>query len=1105
MNPTNNKYRLNQTGEFVIADYNSSKLFSSFFPGVAGKDGIPMWLFYVNRGQCVCSMGIEGKHKPIMEFLPANWAYNLVSSQGFRTFLKFKSKDTYTFYEPFQKDLQTKEMQIEQQMIIKPAGLTLIETNKSLQLRFIVEYSNVPQESYAGLIRELRIENLGDSPISFDLMDGLPLIVPYGIDNNGLKFMRRLFEAFVEVTNYEAKAPFFKGKVEPSDRPDVVRIKKGNFYVGFKKLGDKVELVDPIVDPVKIFGNRGDYKVPEMFLQSSVDELLKGQIFENRLPSAMGIMSVSLAAGSAFTYTSVIGHAESVDELNSLIPTIANPEYIEAKKIENYELIDKLTQNNFICSDVDPFDFYAKQNFLDNALRGGMPYTIEGKNSSTTLHLYSRKHGDLERDYNDYRLTPTKYSQGNGNYRDVNQNRRSDLFFNPDVKDSNIEHFYNLIQLDGFNPLVIKEIRFAISKPKKLNNLLKSYINKEQIELVKDYLMNPFTPGELLSYLKDIQVTSIDNVELFLGELLGLCVKKHDTGYGEGYWTDHWTYNLDLLENYLAVYPEEKVNLLFNKKEYTYYDNPHLVAPRKDKYVIWDGNLMQLNSVVFDDEKEQLLSQRLIDKNKVHTKYGKGEVYYTTLFNKMLCLIINKLASLDGSGVGIEMESDKPNWYDALNGLPGLIGSSLSETLEVKRHIKFLLDSLEKWQDANTSLNIPEELHTFALTLLELLNTNPSPFNYWDNATSLKELYREKTRYGISGKELLISIEQVVALLKLGLERIEDGIEKAWNKTQNVISTYFINKVSKHELIYETDPKGKKVVKRNAKGLACFKALEFELIHLPLFLEGPVHFLRSSQDKSISQKLVRNIRNSGLFDPKLKMYKVNESLADQPMEIGRARTFSPGWFENESVWLHMEYKYMLEVLRNGLYDDFFEDSKSVFIPFLKPEIYGRSILENSSFIVSSGNPDSSIHGNGFVARLSGATAEFISILLHMATGRYPFSVNDEQRLIFKLNPVLPDWIFTKTPKTKKLFIKDEWKEITFSANTFSFMYLGRILITYHNLAKKSTFGEVSVKPVTYTLEFIDGTKKVIQSTFLSGDDAEAVRNRTVKQIDVLLG
>src|SRR3989344_1069318 len=105
------------------------------------------------------------------------------------------------------------------------------------------------------------------------------------------------------------------------------------------------------------------------------------------------------------------------------------------------------------------------------------------------------------------------------------------------------------------------------------------------------------------------------------------------------------------------------------------------------------------------------------------------------------------------------------------------------------------------------------------------------------------------------------------------------------------------------------------------------------------------------------------------------MYKDNAPLKSAPVEIGRARVFTPGWLENESVWLHMEYKYLLEMLKGGLHDEFFQDFKKALVPFQPAERYGRSVLENSSFIVSSVFPDPSYHGVGFVARLSGSTAE----------------------------------------------------------------------------------------------------------------------------------
>ena len=48
-------YQLGSGGEFVIEQYNNAKPFASFFPGVAGMHGIPMWTFYVNRDQCIVS------------------------------------------------------------------------------------------------------------------------------------------------------------------------------------------------------------------------------------------------------------------------------------------------------------------------------------------------------------------------------------------------------------------------------------------------------------------------------------------------------------------------------------------------------------------------------------------------------------------------------------------------------------------------------------------------------------------------------------------------------------------------------------------------------------------------------------------------------------------------------------------------------------------------------------------------------------------------------------------------------------------------------------------------------------------------------------------
>ena len=71
-------YIITKDGKFVVEDYNWKTSFSNFFPGIAGKYGIPMWAYYVTRNQCLISLGVRDKNHQIMEFLSFNKALELV-------------------------------------------------------------------------------------------------------------------------------------------------------------------------------------------------------------------------------------------------------------------------------------------------------------------------------------------------------------------------------------------------------------------------------------------------------------------------------------------------------------------------------------------------------------------------------------------------------------------------------------------------------------------------------------------------------------------------------------------------------------------------------------------------------------------------------------------------------------------------------------------------------------------------------------------------------------------------------------------------------------------------------------------------------------------
>jgi len=248
------------------------------------------------------------------------------------------------------------------------------------------------------------------------------------------------------------------------------------------------------------------------------------------------------------------------------------------------------------------------------------------------------------------------------------------------------------------------------------------------------------------------------------------------------------------------------------------------------------------------------------------------------------------------------------------------------------------------------------------------------------------------------------------------------------------------------------------------------------------------------------------VRRSGLYDRKLGMYKINESIADATVDIGRAKIFTPGWLENESIWLHMEYKYLLELLKAGLGAEFYSESRNCLIPFLDPGVYGRSTLENSSFLVSSAHPDPNLWGQGFVSRLSGATAEVVNMWAVMTAGVRPFGTDQHSALTLSFAPMLPGWLFTKREERARRHEADGGGvDVVTPRNSFTFAFLGRTLVTYRNPKRRDTFGPGGVKPVAYTVWTHENVRLEIAGDTLPSPISDQVRDGLIRHIVVELG
>ncbi|MFH1352180.1 MAG: cellobiose phosphorylase [bacterium] len=1081
-------YYLTDDNKFVIENYNWETSFSNFFPAISGKTGIPMWVFYVSRGQAVISAGVKDKNNQIMEFRSFNRALESVGTTGFRTFIKTgKNK----IYEPFRK---TKQKNILQKMILSSAELEISEVNGNAGLETKVIYFPLANDDFPALIRILEIKNLKKNKINLDVIDGIPRVMPYGANLEILRAIPRHIEGMIGVFPKNG-IPIFRLKQSPEDVVKIDRIDGGNFFISFSRGNPAGK--NYIVDPRVVFGENEIYDFPWNFEKKSVGEILKKkQILCNKTPCAFKGASARLKSGEKIRLVSVLGQAPSDKEVSAISGKLTSQGYIARKRDENIRIIESIKVLTFTVSADRKFDEYSGQTFLDNAIRGGIPAVFSTASGKTAVYIYSRLHGDMERDYHLFVIEPTYFSQGNGFYRDVNQNRRCDVWFFPEIYDLNIKTFLNLIQTDGYNPLIVTQLTYSVTKKRKMLKWLSKLLkNKKGLLIVKDLLSKPFILGDFLMKLDKSGVNVKKDPDSILSGILRFCEENECGGIHEGFWVDHWLYNFDLLDTFRMIYPDKIARILTQNNDCYFYDNPDIVRPRADKFVLSNGRVMQYGAVERNVEKIKLIKSRRRNPSKMRTKYGKGEIYRTNLLVKILVMAVNRIATLDPSGLGIEMEAGKPGWNDSMNGLPGIMGSSLCQTLELEKALKFIYENLGK---IKKDVKIYGELYEFLKKLEKAVSKRMKGgmnwFDFWNVTHAIKETYREKTAFGIDGAEKTIRSADLRKIIGIYLTLIS-GIFSAGNRKKifaknGVCFTYFEHRTLKYSFI--RDKKGGK--KLSAEGLPLVKPLSFAMKPLPLFLEGPVHMLKTHPE--ISSRIYQAVRKSPVFDRKLKMYKVCESLEKAPFEIGRVKAWGAGWLENESVYTHMEYKYLLEVLRSGLYEEFFRDIKTMLPPFLNPEIYGRSIFENVSFIASSSFPDEKMHGRGFQPRLSGVTSEMLTIWILMVAGKEPFFLDGKNALRFRLSPALPEWLFTKKP-VKRGGLK-------INKNSFAFKLFGSIPVIYSNRKRKNTFGENGVSVKRYTLYY--GKKKivVVNSSVLEAKYAGDIRDRKVTKIEAVL-
>ena len=115
-------------------------------------------------------------------------------------------------------------------------------------------------------------------------------------------------------------------------------------------------------------------------------------------------------------------------------------------------------------------------------------------------------------------------------------------------------------------------------------------VKEEQRSALIDFVTKPFTPGALCRKFGEVFGDTWDET-LFI-RVIDFAEEMVNGSFGEGYWSDHWTYNLDLILDYLSVFPEQEKEMLY-EEVYTTFLSRINVNRRFRRYVETENGLRQ--------------------------------------------------------------------------------------------------------------------------------------------------------------------------------------------------------------------------------------------------------------------------------------------------------------------------------------------------------------------------------------------------------------------------------------------------------------------------------------------------------------------------------
>lgn len=777
------------------------------------------WLFQSSRGGC--TMGRGDANTALLPYYTDDKLHAFTGQQGpaAQFWVQQGEKEVYwaAFHvgqDPFQ--------QVERHLYKHVYGhqVTFEEHHHTLDLTY--RFTWQVSEDF-GFILHTELINQGNSPVRVKAMQGVRQVLPAGVKQNMQDLRSNLMSAYKK-NEWYGDVALFRLSAIPIDRAEPAEALQANtaFALGAKK--QHITLRDSDWDA---------------FAQQTLDKMATETKGDNG--AFLVTEEKELSPGATHELTIVLNTNQQAHHIESLHEQLKKQDVmalIQAQSEKTSEDLERLlaTTDGLQWLGDKATQYRHANNVMFNNMRGGLLFShtycpvpdiaaylhavnsrLAKKHQSWLRQLpdpipledlrqaalqtgdsdlirlltdympigFSRRHGDPSRPWNAFNIRIKDDAGYNvlyyeGNWRDIFQNWEALSHSYPELLPGMVSKFWNTTTIDGYNPYRVE----------------KNGVDWEILE-------------------------------------------PHDDWSYVGYWGDHQiVYQTKLLERWQAAAPGEWLQWL-DKQWFVCPDVPYRI---KDDQALFAN---ASDTIEFDQQEHSKAMKRADTmgwdgKNRV---LDNGEWLKLNGLEKLLVTISAKLDNLI-PGVGIWMNTQRPEWNDANNALVGR-GASAVTVYQLRKHIAFLKDHLV---GSEGQINVAEAIadHWRALIkAMEAYNQHHEPMAYLLAAAKAGAAYRRAAYAQQLGNTAPVELQDLVDQLDQCLDILDHTIA-ANLRPDGLYHSYHL---------VHTDG----------------KTLETEPLYL--MLEGQASVLDAGVlDKEAGLQLLQALRESELYEPRQNSY-----------------------------------------------------------------------------------------------------------------------------------------------------------------------------------------------------------------------------------------